>query len=83
MVKPFQTKIDKFLCSLQINTKKARQPRFSSAGFVCPNQNRVVYHPDVDSTRGPCYYIHTIFCYLVRNVKSAENVSTVMRMGYI
>ena len=33
---------DMFLCSLQINKKKARQMRFSTAGYVCSTQTRVM-----------------------------------------
>ena len=36
-----------FLCSLQINIKKAIQAWFSTAGYMCFNQTRVVSHTAV------------------------------------
>ena len=38
-----------FLCSLQIDIKKARQARFSTAGYVCSTETKVVSHPAVRS----------------------------------
>ena len=35
------------LCSLQINIKKARQMRFSTVGYVCSIQTRVIFNPAV------------------------------------
>ena len=36
---------DVFLCSLQINIKKACQMLFSTTGYVCSTQTRVIYNP--------------------------------------
>ena len=38
---------DMFLCSLQINITKARQMPFSTAGYVCSTQTRVIFNPAV------------------------------------
>ena len=38
---------DTFLSSLQINIKKARQIRFSNAGYVYSTQERVIVNPTV------------------------------------
>ena len=39
-----------FLCSLQINIKKARQMQFSTAGYVCSTQTRAVFNAAVVRT---------------------------------
>ena len=41
---------DMFLCSPHINIKKARQVRFSTAGYVCSTQNRVVFNTVVGNS---------------------------------
>ena len=38
---------DMFLCFLHIKIKKARQARFSTAGYVCSTKTRVGSHPAV------------------------------------
>ena len=40
-----------FLCSLQINIKKALQVWFITQGYVCYTQTRVFYHTDVGILR--------------------------------
>ena len=44
---------DVFVCSLQINIK-ARQMWFSTAGYVCSTQTRVIFNPSVEDLHKVC-----------------------------